>query len=97
MATLTPHYMPAKLTQNTLYAWLHSRAGKQALQAGQKPYRVIFDPYHLHDGRPMCASADFEPNARDKRIVMAASPEEAAQWFAKSINRAIKDVQPVTV
>jgi hypothetical protein len=68
-----------------------------ALKSNLKPYRVIFDPYHYHNGRPMCASADFEPNARDKRIVVAVSPDDAAQCFAKTYNRAIKDVQAITV
>lgn len=89
--------MPQKMNAQTTQAWLLSRSGRKAAEAGLKPFRIIFDPYHLPDGRPLCQSADFEPNARDKRIVVAESPDAAAMRFAHEFNRSIKSIQEVTV
>jgi hypothetical protein len=91
------HYMPKLTNTASIQAWLRSTGGRKACQQGLAPYRIIFDPYHLPDGRPLCQSADFYPNERDKRIVMAESEDAAAMRFAHEFNRAIKSIQKVTV
>ena len=65
--------------------------------AGLTPWRIVFNPYHFADGKPTCASADFEPNARQTHRLMAASEFDAAAKFILDVNRQIMATQKVTV
>jgi hypothetical protein len=93
--------MQSKTNQRDTAAWLRARTVRRVVctkpAAGERPFAIVFQPYHFANGKAMSESADFYPNARATQHVFGTSADDAVARFEAGVNREVKAVHEVTV